>query len=123
MLDRPPLTAIATVVGGGAMVLFPVALMEAGSTWGSVASVVTVVFLGLVTTTLAHALFGFGLKRLPLRVAVVVGLLEPAVAATLALTVLAEPATAALLTGICLVIAGVAVAAMDPGANPGNLSH
>lgn len=123
MLDRPPLAAMATVVGGGAMVLFPAALMETGSALGSVASVTTVVYLGLVTVTLAYALFGFGLKCLRLRVAVVVGLLEPAVAATLALTVLAEPVTAALLTGICLVIAGVAVAAMDPSTNPGNPSR
>lgn len=74
----------------------------------------TVVYLGLATVTLTHALFGFGLKVLRLRVAVVVGLLEPAVAATLALTVLAEPVTAALLTGICLVIVGVVVAVLTP---------
>lgn len=123
MMDRPPLAAMATVVGGGAMALLPAALPAAGSVLGSAASVVTVVYLGLVTATLAHILFGFGLKWLPLRVVVVVGLLEPVVAATLALTVLAEPATAALLTGICLVMAGIAVAAMDPGANPGSPSR
>ena len=121
MLDRPPLVAMATLVGGGAMVLLPVALREAGSAWGSVASVATVLYLGLVTVTLTHALLGFGLKRLRLGAVVVVGLLEPAVAATLALTVLAEPATAALLIGICLVIAGVAVAALDPRSNAGTI--
>ena len=122
MMDRPPLAAMATLVGGGAMVLFPAALMEAGTALGSAASMATVAYLGLVTLTLGHALFGVGLKHLSLRTAVVVGLLEPAVAATLALTVLAEPVTAALLTGTCLVIAGVAVAAMDPSTNPVNLS-
>lgn len=122
MMDRPPLAAMATLVGGGAMVLFPAALMEAGTALGSAASMATVAYLGLVTLTLGHALFGVGLKHLSLRTAVVVALLEPAVAATLALTVLAEPVTAALLTGTCLVIAGVAVAAMDPSTNPGNLS-
>ena len=122
MMDRPPLAAMATLVGGGAMVLFPAALMEAGNALESAASMATVAYLGLVTLTLGHVLFGVGLKHLNLRTAVVVGLLEPAVAATLALTVLAEPVTTALLTGICLVIAGVAVAAMDPSTNPGNLS-
>ena len=122
MMDRPPLAAMATLVGGGAMVLFPAALMEAGNALESAASMATVAYLGLVTLTLGHVLFGVGLKHLNLRTVVVVGLLEPVVAATLALTVLAEPVTTALLTGICLVIAGVAVAAMDPSTNPGNLS-
>lgn len=123
MMDRPPLAAMATVVGGGMVLLLPTALMEAGNALGSAASMATVAYLGLVTLALGHVLFGLGLKHLSLRMAVVVGLLEPAVAATLAVTVLAEPVTAALLTGICLVIAGVAVAAMDASANPGNLSR
>ena len=54
-------------------------------------------------------MWGAGLKRLSLSVVVVVGMLEPAVAATLAMTVLAERATIGLIVGICLVIAGVAV--------------
>ena len=82
MMNRPPLAAMATVVGGGARVLFPAALMEAERALGSAVSVATVVYLGLATVTLAHALFSFGLKVLRLRV--VVGLLEPVVAATLA---------------------------------------
>ena len=73
-------------------------------------------YLGLVTVTLAHSLWGAGLKRLSLSVAVVVGLLEPAVAATLAMTVLSEPATTALIVGICMVIAGVAVTSLSPAA-------
>lgn len=119
MMDRPPLTAMATVVGGGMVLLLPTALMEAGNALGSAASMATVAYLGLVTLALGHTLFGLGLKRLSLRMAVVVGLLEPAVAATLAMVVLAEPVTTAQLGGICLVLAGVAVAAVDPTANPG----
>ena len=41
------------------MVLFPAALMEADGALGFAASVATVVYLGLATVTLAHALFGF----------------------------------------------------------------
>lgn len=119
MMDRPPLAAMATVVAGGAVVLFPTALMEAGSAMGSAAAVATVAYLGLVTLTLGHTLFGAGLKRLRLGTVVVVGLLEPAVAATLATVVLAEPVTTAQLGGICLILAGVAVAAVDPTARPG----
>lgn len=43
-------------------------------------------------------------------------MLEPAVAATLAMAVLSEPATLALLVGICLVIAGVAVTSLSKAA-------
>ena len=63
--------------------------------------------------TLAHSLWGVGLKRLSLSVAVVVGLLEPAVAATLGIVVLSEPVTLALVVGICLVMVGVAVTSLS----------
>lgn len=114
MRDRPLLTAMTTVMMAGSVFLLPVGLISLDGSSISVGSVVTVMYLGLVTVTLAHSLWGAGLKRLTLSVAVVVGLLEPAVAATLAMTVLSEPVTAALLAGICLVIIGVAVTSLSP---------
>ena len=116
MMDRPLLTTVATVLPAGAVVMLPTALRSSGAAFGSVGNASTVLYLGLVTVTLAHPLWGAGLKRLSLSVAVVVGLLEPAVAATLAITVLAEPATVGLITGICLVIAGVAVTSLSKAA-------
>ena len=113
MRDRPLVTTMATVLPAGALVMLPAALHSWDSAFDSVESASTVLYLGLVTVTLAHSLWGAGLKRLSLSVAVVVGLLEPAVAATLAMTVLAEPATVGLIAGICLVIAGVAVTALS----------
>ena len=114
MKDRPLVTTMATQLTAGSVIMLPVALASLDAASISVGSVVTVMYLGLVTVTLAHALWGAGLKRLTLSVAVVVGLLEPAVAATLAMTVLSEPVTAALLAGICLIILGVAVASLSP---------
>jgi len=111
--DRPLVTTMATVVAAGAVAMLPTALRSSGAAFGSVGNASTVLYLGLVTVTLAHSLWGAGLKRLSLSVAVVVGLLEPAVAATLAMTVLAEPATVGLIAGICLVIAGVAVTSLS----------
>ena len=119
MRDRPLLPAMATVLAAGSILLLPTALASLDKAFGSAASTSTVVYLGLVTVTLAHSLWGAGLKRLSLSVVVVVGLLEPAVAATLAMTVLSEPATAALLAGISLVIAGVAVTSHSPKARVG----
>ena len=111
--DRPLITTVATVMAAGSVVMLPTALGSWSEAVDSVESASTVLYLGLVTVTLAHSLWGAGLKRLSLSVAVVVGMLEPAVAATLAMTVLSEPATAALIIGICLVIAGVAVTSLS----------
>ena len=116
MRDRPLVTSMATVLTAGSVVMLPAALGSLDTTFASAASTSTVLYLGLVTVTLAHSLWGAGLKRLSLSVAVVVGLLEPAVAATLAMTVLSEPVTAGLLGGICLVIIGVAVTSLSPAA-------
>ena len=119
MRDRPLITTMATIMTTGAIFLMPVALGSLGTAFASTESVSTVLYLGLVTVTLAHSLWGAGLKRLSLSVAVVVGLLEPAVASTLAMTVLSEPVTAVLVGGICLVIAGVAVTSLSPVAGRG----
>lgn len=107
--DRPLVTTVATLTAIGSLAMLPTALRSWTDAFDSVESASTVLYLGLVTITLAHSLWGAGLKRLSLSVAIVVGMLEPAVAATLAMTVLAEPATIGLIVGICLVIAGVAV--------------
>ena len=114
MRDRPLVTAMATILSGGSVLMLPMTVTSADTTFDSVASTSTVLYLGLVTVMLAHSLWGAGLKRLTLSVAVVVGLLEPAVAATLAMTVLSEPVTMALVVGICLVITGVAITSLSP---------
>ena len=88
--DGPLLATMAVVVGAGAVVLAPTAFRSAGTAFESPASAVTVGYLGLVTITLAHSLWGAGLRRISLSMAVVVGLIEPAVASTLAITVLNE---------------------------------
>ena len=110
--DRPLAATMASVLVAGALLMLPIALGSLDAAFASPESASTVVYLGLVTVTVAHTLWGAGLKRLRLSVAVVVGLLEPAVAATLAMTVLSEPATVGLLAGIALVIAGVAVTSL-----------
>lgn len=110
MTDRPPVTAMATVLGLGGVALVPVAIVTAGAalaTWGSVA---TVVYLGTVTVAGAYALWGVGLAGLPLSTVASVALLEPAVAAVLAVTVVGEPFTVELAVGVVLVVVGVRLA-------------
>jgi DME family drug/metabolite transporter len=110
MRDRPVLPAMASLVGGGAILLTPLAVAGAGVVFGSPAAFLTVVYLGLVTMAAAYAFLGAALDHLSLRVAVAVTLLEPAVATMLAMIVLDEPVTLALVAGIALVLTGVAIA-------------
>ena len=115
MADRPLLTTMATIVGTGALIQMPIALSSTHTAFVSTASTATVTYLGLMTVTVAFALWGAGLKRVRLSTAVVVGLLEPVVATTLAVILLQEPFTATLAIGICLVIIGVGIASLlDP---------
>ena len=114
MTDRPLLTTMATIVGTGALIQLPIALNSTDDAFRSSASTATVVYLGLITVTLAFATWGAGLKRVRLSTAVVVGLMEPVVATTLAVVVLHEPFTTTLAAGICLVLIGVAAASLGP---------
>ena len=65
--------------------------------------------LGLVTTTLAYILFGYGLSRTPVSAAATLTLAEPATAALLGVLVLGERPGPAALAGLALVLAGLVV--------------
>lgn len=121
MADRPALTSMATVFAAGAVVLSPLTIARTGDAFGSPGAAATVLYLGTATLAGAFLLWGIGLRTLGLSAVAAIGLLEPAIAATLAVTVLDEPLTGALVAGVAIVIAGVgvaasSVAASDPGA-------
>ena len=110
MEDRPVVTAMASVFGVGAVLVLPLAALSSADAVASAGSVATIVYLGLATLALAYVLWGVGLRALRLSVVVVVTLLEPAVAATLAVLVLDEAASVSLVVGVLLVGAGVVLA-------------
>ena len=115
MRDRPLLPAMATVVGSGAVLLLPSALVSADAAFGDFEAAATVVYLGAGD----HDRRSDPVGRRPFSASASascwpVTLLEPAVAATLAMTVLDEPLTAGLAAGICLVITGVAITSFNP---------
>lgn len=109
MSNRPFLPAMATVFGAGFVLLLPVAVLTAGDVVTDGSALLTVAVLGVVTLAVAYVLWGVGLRSLSLSVVVTTTLLEPAVAATLAVIVLDEPATIALVMGLMLVAVGVAI--------------
>jgi len=118
MDDRPFLPAMATVFGVASLLLTPIALVTAGDVATDASAMLTVTVLGVVTLTLAYVLWGVGLRSLSLSVVVTTTLLEPAVAAALAVVVLDEPATLALAIGLALVAAGVVISSRPSRATP-----
>ena len=105
-----PDVAIGAVFLAGTALLTPIAVTTASEAFDTLGSVLTVGYLGVFTLSLAYILWGLGLERLTLGVVVVVTLLEPAIASMLGVAVLGEPLTPALMVGVVLVAAGVALA-------------
>ncbi len=118
MDDRPFVPAMATVFGAGFALLLPIAVFTADDVVRDGSAVLTVVVLGVVTLAVAYVLWGAGLRALSLSVVVTTTLLEPAVAAALAVTVLGEPASVALVAGLALVATGVLISSRPRRATP-----
>ncbi|GIG41298.1 DMT family transporter [Cellulomonas phragmiteti] len=83
------------------------------------AGVATVLWLGLVTTTLAYVLFGYGLARLGAPTVATLTLAEPLTATVLGLVVLGERLSAGALTGLVVLAAGLVVLAAATRPRPG----
>ena len=108
--DRPALTAAATVFGS-AIIPAAVLLAIAGSNPAAAAgSISALLYLGVVTTAIAYALWSAGLARLTLANTVTLTMLEPVAATVLAIAVLGEPAGPTTILGIAITLAGVWIA-------------
>ena len=79
--------------------------------------------LAVVHTTLAFALYTFGLRRLEAGRAAIVATVEPVVAGALGIFLLGEELTALKVLGAILVLSGAALAQVGPGkvASPGKV--
>jgi drug/metabolite transporter, DME family len=99
-----------TLVGfaGGAVLLTPVALAVGMRFTTEPIALATLIYLGVVPSALAYALFFAGIKTVPGAVASIVTLLEPLTATALATTFLGERLSLGALTGGLLVLAAVA---------------
>lgn len=79
--------------------------------------------LGLVATALAYMLYIRGLTRLPAATAVTVALAEPLTAATLGIVVLGERVALPTLSGMALIVAGLAVLALGTMQRSSQMAH
>ncbi len=105
--------SMASVMTVGAVLLAPLAVASASSLLDLRAAAV-VLWLGLVTITAAYGLLAMGLSNLSLATVAGITLIEPAVAAILAVTVVGEQASAAMWLGVTAILVGVGIASIEP---------
>ena len=112
-VDRPALTAAAAVFGT-AIIPATVLLAFVGSNPAATPGTITaVLYLGVVTTAIAYALWSAGLAHLTLSDTVTLTVLEPVAATILAIAILGEPAGPTTILGIAITLAGVRIATSE----------
>ncbi len=121
-LDARTLTVVST--GVGALALAPLALI--GGTAGIAVPfrpgpLLMLVYLGIVTTAVAYALFYAGLRTTAGSTAAVLTLLEPFAAAVFAVLILGESLSRPGLAGGTLLLAAVAILYAKPRARPADI--
>ena len=98
----------ATTFGVAAVVSFPFLFTQSPEWILTTKGLLTVFWLGLVTTSIGYVLFMYGLKRIDSSKAATVVLAEPAMATVLAAVVVGEHLVLRSYLGIAIVTAGIA---------------
>ncbi|MGW1910415.1 DMT family transporter [Streptomyces sp. NPDC002076] len=111
--------AMGAVFGLGGLLLLPVLLATGAPLIGSWSNAAVGTYMALVPMFAGYVLFGWGLAHVPASTATTLSLLEPAVAAVLAVLVVGERLPAAGWAGIALVVACLAVLTSPALAVPG----
>lgn len=106
--------AMGSVFGLGGALLIPVLLITGGPVLDSVQNVGAVAYIALVPMFLGYLLFGYGLTQLSPSTATTVTLLEPAVAALLAVVVVGERLAPAGWAGLALIGLVLVILALRP---------
>ncbi|MFD0547827.1 EamA family transporter [Streptomyces rectiviolaceus] len=104
----PSRAAMGAIFGLGALLLLPVLLATGAPLVASWSNAAVGTYMALVPMFAGYVLFGWGLAHVPASTATALSLLEPAVAAVLAVLVVSERLPATGWMGIALVIACLA---------------
>jgi drug/metabolite transporter, DME family len=104
-----PTSAMAAMFFAAGVLTSPLLLVRDVSWFGTAAGLGVILYLSLITLTLAYVWFGWGLKRLPPTTVVMLTIFEPVVAAILAIVVLDETLSGISWVGIGIVIAGLVI--------------
>ena len=108
--DRPALTAVATVFGAAVLPAVVLVLLAGTDPLATPGTAATLLYLGLVTTAAAYALWSAGLAVLSLSDTVTLTMIEPIAATVLAVAILSEPAGPATVVGVIATLTGVWIA-------------
>ncbi|MFI5475899.1 DMT family transporter [Streptomyces cacaoi] len=110
--------AMGAVFGLGGLLLLPVLLATGAPLLGSWSNAAVGTYMALVPMFTGYVLFGWGLAHIPASTATALSLLEPAVAAVLAVLVVGERLPPLGWTGIALVVGCLAVLTTPTRAAP-----
>ncbi|MDQ8702820.1 DMT family transporter [Streptomyces sp. LHD-70] len=113
----PSRAAMGAVFGVGGLLLVPVLLLTGAPLLASWSAAAVGAYMALVPMFAGYVLFGWGLAHVPASTATTLSLLEPAVAAVLAVLVVGERLPAVGWAGVALVVACLAVLTA-PGRRP-----
>ncbi|MFM9370909.1 DMT family transporter [Streptomyces sp. Da 82-17] len=105
----PSRAAMGAVFGVGGLLLVPVLVLTGGPLLASWSNAAVGAYMALVPMFAGYVLFGWGLARVPVSTATTLTLLEPAVAAVLAVLVVGERLPASGWAGVALVVSCLAV--------------
>ncbi len=100
----PTRAAMGSLFGGAAIGLLPVLLWTGAPFLQSSQNASVAVYMAVVPMFLGYMCFGYGLARVPASVATTLTLLEPVVAAVLAVVVVGEALSSLAWTGIALIM-------------------
>jgi len=113
--NRSPVKVMAVVLCAGAILLTPCLATPAIYLLASWRGLATALFLGVVATAGAYALFARGLITVPVSRAALLGLMEPLTASLLGVFILGEYLTAPAWIGAALIICGLFVVVQQEG--------
>lgn len=119
----PSRAAMGAVFGLGGLLLVPVLLVTGAPLVASWSNAAVGAYMALVPMFAGYVLFGWGLARVPASTATTLSLLEPAVAAVLAVVIVGERLPGVGWAGLALIVACLVVltapAAVRRGRRPG----
>jgi DME family drug/metabolite transporter len=110
----PSRPVMGVVFGSGGVLLLPVLLLTGAPIVETGHNLAVVAYLALVPMFLGYLLFGRGLSAVPASTATTLSLLEPAVAAAIAVLVLHEALPALGWVGMAILLASLVLLTADP---------
>jgi DME family drug/metabolite transporter len=110
----PPTGVMAWMFAAGGLLLLPVLTFSDTAWLWTPRGLLVVVYLAALTTAVAYALYGSGLRTVRVRTSATLSMADPGAAALLGLLVLGEPARPTTVVGLILLFLGLAVVGYRP---------